>query len=67
MSNKKLNLTFKTVGTLFIDLGKLTFASLILGVLLKGTVDQFLLIIFGIAAVVILFIVGILLVSVSEE
>ena len=67
MVNKRLHQAFKTTGTIFIDMGKLTFASLILGALLKGDVDQLLLFVFGVAAVAILFVVGILLVSVSEE
>ncbi|MDR0503135.1 MAG: hypothetical protein LBH16_07425 [Treponema sp.] len=67
MSSKKWDRAFNTVGTIFIDMGKLAFGSLILGVLLNDNVDRFILFIFGVVIIAVLFFTGILLISMSEE
>jgi hypothetical protein len=52
---------------LFVDLGKLSFGSLMLGTLLKGGVDLFQLFLFGAGLAMISFAVGIWFMSISEE
>jgi hypothetical protein len=67
MVNKKWNHLSATIGTLFIDMGKLSFGSLMLGSILKGDVDLFQLFIFGAATAMVLFAVGVWFVSMSKE
>jgi hypothetical protein len=67
MHDKKLRNLAKTFGNLFIDLGKLSFGSLMLGTLLKGGVDLFQLFLFGAAVAMLLFATGILFIVIGEE
>jgi hypothetical protein len=62
-----LKKTKTTIGTIFIDLGKLSFGSLILGSILRGGLDPFQTFIFGTAVAVILFMGGILFLSADTE
>ena len=56
-----------TIGKLLIDLGKLFFGSLMLGSILKGDVDLLQMFVFGAAAAMALFTIGVWFVSMSEE
>ena len=56
-----------TIGNILVDLGKLTFGSLILGSVLTGGFNPFQTFLFGIAITVILFILGTILVIKSKE
>jgi hypothetical protein len=67
MDNKNLNQVRKTVGTILIDLGKLSFGSLILGSVLKGGFDPFYTFIAGAALAIVLFVVGVLLLTKGKE
>jgi hypothetical protein len=67
MSNKKWLYLSKTIGTVFVDLGKLAFGSLMLGSILKGGIDLFQTFVFGAGLAMIVFAVGIWFISMSEE
>ena len=67
MGSKKWKKAKTTVGSIFIDLGKLSFGSLILGSILRGGLDPFQTFMFGTAVAIILFVGGILFVSVDTE
>ncbi|GHT65256.1 hypothetical protein FACS1894110_06690 [Spirochaetia bacterium] len=67
MSNKKWQRLSKTIGTVFVDLGKLAFGSLMLGSILKDEIDPFQTFIFGTGIAVIALAVGIWFISMSEE
>jgi hypothetical protein len=67
MGNKQWKQLSKTFGSLFIDLGKLAFGSLMLGSVLKGGIDPFQTFIFGSSIAIISFVVGFWFISRSEE
>ena len=67
MSNKKWQHLSKTIGTVFVDLGKLAFGSLMLGSILKGGIDPFQTFVFRAGLAMIAFAVGIWFISMSEE
>jgi hypothetical protein len=67
MSGKKWRRVWETTGKVFLDLGKISFGSLILGTILKGEIDQVQLFAFGVLTTVLLFVVGIWFVSMSED
>ena len=67
MSSKNWNQVSKTIGTILIDLGKLSFGSLILGSVLMGGFDPIQTFIFGAALVVIFFVVGIIFAGRAKE
>jgi hypothetical protein len=67
MGNKKWKQLPKTIGNLFVDLGKLSFGSLMLGSILKGSLDPFQTFVFGASIAAILFVVGIWFTTLSEE
>jgi len=67
MSSKNWNQVSKTIGTIFIDLGKLSFGSLILGSVLRGGFDPLKTFIFGTAIAIIFFIVGVILLARAKE
>jgi len=67
MSSKSWKKTKTTVGNIFIDLGKLSFGSLILGSILRGGIDPLQTFVFGTAVVTILFAVGVLFVNADKE
>ena len=67
MSNRKWNRAYKTIGTVFVDLGKFTYGSLILGGLLKGDIDPFWVFLFGVISASLFFIVGTIFISQSED
>jgi len=67
MSSKRWTRAYKTIGTVFVDLGKFTYGSLILGGLLKGDIDPFRVFLFGVITATLFFVVGTILISQSEE
>jgi len=67
MGSKGWKHTKATIGSILVDLGKLTFGSLILGSVLTGGFDPFQTFLFGIAITIILFITGAILVIKSKE
>ena len=67
MGRKNWKRVGETTGTVFLDLGKLSFGSLILGAILKGEIDQFRIFVFGIAAAALLFAAGIWFIFMSED
>ena len=67
MSGKKWQHLSKTIGNVFVDLGKLAFGSLMLGSILKGGIDPFQTFAFGSGLTMIAFAAGIWLISISDE
>ena len=67
MANKEWQRLSGTIGTIFIDMGKLSFGSLMLGSILKGDIDLFHMFIFGAATAMALFAVGVWFVSMGKE
>jgi hypothetical protein len=67
MGNKQWNQLAKTIGNVFVDLGKLAFGSLMLGSILNGGIDLLQLFVFGAAVAMLLFVVGIWLIVLSRE
>jgi hypothetical protein len=61
------NQVWTTIGNLLIDLGKLAFGSLILGSLLTGGIEPFLIGLFGTVSAMVCFIVGIFLIAYKKE
>jgi hypothetical protein len=53
----------ENIGKVLIDIGKLTFASFVLGSIIKGDIDKLYILIFGAMASLIFIILGILLAS----
>jgi hypothetical protein len=53
----------ENIGKVLIDIGKLTFASFVLGSIIKGDIDKLYVLIFGAMASLIFIILGILLAS----
>jgi hypothetical protein len=64
---KKGNQTGKTIGTILVDLGKLSFGSLLLGSVLRGGFDPLQTFIMGAVLAIILFVIGIILITRSKE
>jgi len=67
MSIKNWNQVLKTVGNILIDLGKLSFGSLILGSVIRGGFDPMQTFMFGTALAMVFFIIGIFLVNKVKE
>jgi len=67
MSSKNWNKAKTTIGNIFVDLGKLSFGSLILGSVLRGGLDPFQTFMFGAAVAIIFFVIGIWFVAASKE
>ena len=66
-NEKKGSQTGKTIGTILVDLGKLSFGSLLLGSVLRGGFDPLQTFIMGAVLAIIFFIIGIVLVTRSKE
>ena len=64
---EKVNRTGKIVGTILVDLGKLSFGSLLLGSVLRGGFDPLQTFIMGAVLAIILFVIGIVLITRSKE
>jgi len=64
---KKRNQTGKTIGTILVDLGKLSFGSLLLGSVLRGGFDPLQTFIMGAVLAIVLFAIGIVLITRSKE
>ena len=58
---------FATIGTIFVDLGKLSFGSLILGSILRGGLDPFQAFVVGAASAIFLFVLGVMLILKGKE
>jgi hypothetical protein len=67
MNDKKWRILTKNFGNALVDLGKLSFGSLVLGSILKGGVDLFQLFLFGAAVAMLLFAIGIWFILMSED
>ena len=67
MESKNWRQLRKTIGTIFVDLGKLSFGSLILGSVLRGGFDPFQTFVFGTALAIVFFVVGVLLLTKDKE
>jgi len=67
MSSKNWNKAKTTIGNIFVDLGKLSFGSLILGSVLRGGLDPFQTFMFGAAVAIIFFVIGIWFVAAGKE
>jgi Ca2+/H+ antiporter len=58
---------FATIGTIMVDLGKLSFGSLILGSILRGNLDPFQTFFGGVASAMLLFVLGVVFILKSKE
>jgi len=67
MSSKNWNQVRKTIGNILIDLGKLSFGSLILGSVLRGGFDPLQTFIFGTALAIVFFVIGLILSNSIKE
>ena len=67
MGSKNWKNLYTTLGTILVDLGKLSFGSLILGSILRGGFDPFQTFVVGTASAVMLFAVGVILVLKGKE
>ena len=67
MSSKNWKPIGTTIGGLLLDLGKLSFGSLILGSILRGGFDPFQTFIGGVAVALSLFVVGVVLIIRGKE
>jgi hypothetical protein len=67
MSDKKWRVVTKNIGNVLVDLGKLSFGSLMLGSMLKGGLDPFHIFLFGAGLAMISFVVGLWFMSMGEE
>jgi hypothetical protein len=67
MSSPKWRRVWETIGRVFLDLGKLSFGSLILGTILKGEAEPYALFGFGVFATIFLIVAGIWFVYMSED
>ena len=67
MGSKNWKNAYTTIGTILVDLGKLSFGSLILGSILRGGFDPFQTFVAGTASAVMLFVVGVILVLKGKE
>jgi hypothetical protein len=67
MGSKNWNKVKTVIGNILIDLGKLSFGSLILGSILRGGLDPFQTFVFGTAVAIVLFLVGIFFIAASKE
>jgi hypothetical protein len=67
MGSSNWNQVRKTIGTIFVDMGKLAFGSLILGSVLRGGFDPFQTFIFGVILAIVLFIIGVLILAKIKE
>ena len=56
-----------TVGTVFIDIGKLAIGSLIFGAILRGSINPIQIVLFGTAFAIVFVVIGISLVVFSKE
>jgi len=63
MGSKNWKQVWTTIGSLLLDLGKLSFGSLLLGSILKGGFDPFQTFMFGAVLAIILFALGIWIIS----
>jgi hypothetical protein len=67
MGSKNWDQIKKTVGTILVDLGKLSFGSLIFGSILKGGFDPFHTFIVGTTLAIVFFVIGVLLLTKGKE
>ena len=67
MSSRSWDKAKTAIGGIFIDLGKLSFGSLILGSILRGGLDPVQTFIFGTAVAIVFFVAGICLIAVGRE
>jgi putative Mn2+ efflux pump MntP len=58
---------FKEIGKVAVNFGSLTFASLVLGTIIRGDYDRMLLLLAGFGGSIVLIIIGIFLLSRGEE
>ena len=65
--NKSWKQAWGTIGGLLIDLGKLSFGSLMLGSMLRGGLNPFQTFLFGAVLAMVFFAVGILLITLNKE
>ena len=67
MSRKNWKQLNGTIGAIFIDLGKLSFGSLILGSVLRGGFDPLQTFVFGTAIAIVFFVAGVVIIATSKE
>ena len=67
MGKKNWKHLFATIGTIAVDLGKLSFGGLILGSVLRGGFDPFQTFIGGVAIATVLFVLGVIFILKSKE
>ena len=63
MSGKNWNPIGKTIGSLLLDLGKLSFGGLLLGSILRGGLDPFNTFLLGGGLAIVFFVVGIVVIA----
>ena len=63
MSDKNWNPIGKTIGSLLLDLGKLSFGGLLLGSILRGGLDPFNTFLLGGSLAIVFFVVGIVVIA----
>ena len=56
-----------TVGTVFIDIGKLAIGSLIFGAVLRGSINPIQIVLFGTVFAIVFLVTGVLLVTLFKE
>jgi len=67
MGSKGWKHLYTTIGTIFVDLGKLSFGSLILGSVIRGGFDPFQTFIGGVVIAIFLFVFGVVLTMKGKE
>jgi hypothetical protein len=67
LDKKKWLFAGESVGKMLFDLGKLVFGSLVLGTMLRGSIDQSRLFIGGVIATGLLLVIGLMLVIITKE
>jgi len=67
MGSKNWKQVWTTIGSLLLDLGKLSFGSLLLGSILRGGFDPFQTFLFGAGVAIVFFALGIWIISRNKE
>ncbi|MDR1788137.1 MAG: hypothetical protein LBR16_06780 [Treponema sp.] len=67
MKNGKWQTIAETFGKIFVDLGKLTFGSFVLGIILKGEIEKSIILAIGWTSTAVLILLGVLLITVSKK
>ncbi|MDR0443814.1 MAG: hypothetical protein LBH44_10440 [Treponema sp.] len=67
MAKRNWHKTRTVIGNLLLDMGKLSFGGLMLGSILRGGFDPFQTFVLGGAVAIVLFVLGVIIISKNEE